>query len=137
MAAIGSCAGTVAGMDTYRVGRVSLRLDAAYCALAAALVLAFAGPLAGLFAVPVWVVVAVAAGTAGWAGALWHAAGRAEVRPWLAGVLAANVAAAGVIAALAVSRPHDAFALLLAAVSVEVAAFAVSQAVALRRPTPN
>ena len=120
-------------MDTHRVGRVSLRLDAAYCALAAVLVVVFAGPLAGLFAVSAWVVVAVAAGTAGWAAALWHAAGRAVVRPWLAGVLVANVVAAGAIAALAASRPRDAFALLLAAVSAEVAAFAVSQAVALRR----
>lgn len=34
---------------------------------------------------------------------------------------------------LAAGRPRDAFALLLAAVAVEVAAFTVSQAAALRR----
>lgn len=119
-------------MDAHRVGRVSLRLDAAYCAVAAVLVVAFAGPLAGLFAVPVWVLVAVAGGTAAWAAALWHAAGRVVVRPWLVTVLAANVVAAGAVAALAMSRPAGAFALLLGAVSAEVAAFAVSQAVALR-----
>ncbi len=120
-------------MDAHRVGRVSLRLDAAYCALAAVLVGAFAAPLAEVFAVPGWVLVAVAAGTAGWAAALWHAAGRVAARPWLVTVLAANVVAAVAVAGLAVSWPAGAFALLLGAVAVEVAAFAVSQAVALRR----
>jgi hypothetical protein len=49
-------------------------------------------------------------------------------------VLAANVGAAVAIAAYTAVRPWDGgFTLFLAAVAVEIAAFAVSQAVALHR----
>jgi len=69
-----------------------------------------------------------------WALILGVAASRAALRPWLLRVCVANVLAAGLIAALAVSRPLDAVSVALVAVSIEVAVFAVSQAVALGRP---
>lgn len=119
-------------MDRRRLGELSLRLDAAYCAAAAVAVALFADPLSQALFVSTWVVIGAAAGTALWALTLLSAARGSQVRRWLVGVLASNVVAATLVAALAVTRARDAFALLLVAVALEVAAFAVSQALALR-----
>ena len=48
--------------------------------------------------------------------------------------LRVDAVAAVLVAGLALSRPWDALSLLLFLVALEVAAFAASQAVALRRP---
>lgn len=117
-----------------RLGRLSLRADAAYCALAAFCLLIFVGPLARAMHTPIAVLIVASGATAVWALILRFAAHAPDVRPWLRGVLAANTAAAGWVALLAVTRPSDAMAFLLLAVAIEVAAFAVIQAVALRRP---
>jgi hypothetical protein len=114
-------------------GRVSLSADAAYCGLAALCLVVFARPLAEALGIPLIVVVLAAVGTAAWGVFLRFTARRETLRPWLVRVLVANVLAAGLIGALAVIRPRDGFSLLLVAVAVEVAAFAVSQAIALRR----
>jgi hypothetical protein len=121
-------------VDGQRLGRISLTADAAYCAVAALCLLVFAGPLSDALSVPTIGVALAALATAAWAVLLRLAARRAPLRPWLVRVLVANVMAAVVIGALAVIRPLDAFSLLLAAVAVEVAAFAASQVIALRRP---
>ncbi len=113
-------------------GRLSLRIDSAYCALTAFIVAAFAVPLARQLAVPVALIVVVAVATGGWAFVLYRVAARASLRGWLWRVMVANVLAAVLIGALAVVRPLDAIAVLLAAVAVEVAGFAASQALALR-----
>lgn len=126
--------GSFPGMQRRQLGRLSLRLDAAYCGLAALLLLVFAGPAATRLGVPAWVILVAAVGTAGWAVVLRHLADRTRLRPWLIVVLTANVVAAGLIAILAATRPYDVFTVLLAAVAVEVAAFAASQAAALRQP---
>ena len=115
-------------------GTASLRLDAAYCGLVAVSLAVFAVPLAEALAVPASAVLACAAATALWALAQHRAARGRRLRRWLRGVLVANTVAAGLITALAIARPWDVVSLLLAAVALEVAAFAVSQAVALRRP---
>ena len=95
------------------------------------LLISLAGPLSQALAVPRGVVSLAAASTAVWALLLCFAATRAELRPWLVRVILANVAAAGLVAALALSRPLDAMSVLLLAVSVEVAAFAAVQVIAL------
>jgi hypothetical protein len=120
-------------VDGQRLGRIALTADAAYCAVAALGVLVFARPLADALAVPIIDVTLAAFGTAAWAVSLRLVARRTVLRPWLVLVLAANVVAASAILALVAARPPDGFSLLLAAVAVEVAAFAASQAVALRR----
>ncbi|CAA9428068.1 MAG: hypothetical protein AVDCRST_MAG35-2416, partial [uncultured Quadrisphaera sp.] len=79
-------------------------------------------------------VLAAAAVTALWALALGLAARAARLRGWLAVVLAVNVGGVLGLGALAAARPFDLLSLLLAAVALEVAAFAASQALALRRP---
>ncbi|MBG0565982.1 hypothetical protein [Actinoplanes aureus] len=112
----------------------NLRLDAAYCAICAALLALLAAPAATRLALPPAVVLTAAAAVGVWALTLHLAAGRRRLRPWLIGVLTANVLAAGAIGAAAAIRPWDALVtLLLAAVAVEVAGFAVSQAALLRR----
>ena len=121
-------------MDGRRLGQLTLRLDAAYCALTGLCLLLFAGPLSEALALRSGVVFAAAVGSGVWALILGVAASRAALRPWLLRVYVTNVLAAGLIAALAVSRPLDAVSVALVAVSIEVAVFAVSQAVALGRP---
>jgi hypothetical protein len=120
-------------VDGHRLGRISLTADAAYCALAALCVLVFAQPLAHALSVPVGSLAVAAAATAGWAAVLRLVARRDALRPWLVRVLVANLVAAAAIIGLAISRPRDGVSLLLLAVALEVAAFAVSQALALRR----
>jgi hypothetical protein len=120
-------------VEGQRLGRIALTADAAYCAVAALGVLVFARPLADALAVPIIGVTLAAVATAAWALWLRLVALRTVLRPWLVRVLVANVLAASAIVALVATRPPDGFSLLLAAVAVEVAAFAVSQAVALRR----
>jgi hypothetical protein len=120
----------------WMTGQLSLRFDAIYCAVTAVMLVVFAGPVAErLDAHRLWVL-AAAASVAGWAYVLNRAAHRRPLRRWLAGVLVANVAAAAVISGFVTVRPwQGAFSVLLIAVAIEVALFAVSQAVALRRPT--
>jgi len=121
-------------MENVRGGRLSLRLDALYCALVAASLLAFVDPLSRTLGLRPLVTAAVAAGVAAWAFALYRASIRPHLRRILAVVLAANVAAATLIAVFAAIRPGPSwFTVLCAAVALEVAAFAVSQAAALRR----
>lgn len=109
-----------------------MRVDAVYCAVLAVLVIGFAGPVAEQFGgIPRAVLYAAAMATVGWAVSLWLAAREAR-RTWLVRVVVANSAAAALIGVLALTRPLDAFSLLLLAVGVEVAGFAVVQAAALR-----
>ena len=120
-------------MRTRHAGRRSLQLDSIYCAVAAVSLILFSDPVSERLAVPPAVTVAIAVGVGGWAFALHRVARRPRLRPWLVGVLIANIVAATLIAAFAAVRPWDgAFTVLLAAVAIEVAAFAASQAVALR-----
>lgn len=90
-------------MDGQRLGVMSLRADAAYCAAAALHVCALAPLLAPELGIAT----------------LW--------------CFAAGVVAALGIGASAATMASAALTVLLAAVAVEVAAFAVSQAVSIRR----
>jgi hypothetical protein len=116
-----------------RVGRLSLRFDAVYCAVGAASLILFLGPISHRLSVAPAVTAVIAVGVGGWAIVLYRIARRRRIRRWLIGVLVANLAAATLIAAYAAVKPWDgAFTVLLVAVSVEIAAFAASQAFALR-----
>ena len=122
-------------VETAKLGRLVLRADAAYCAVAALCLLAFLRPLAEALAAPSEVLVGLVVGTGLWAIVLLVAARAVHVRPWLRRVLVANAVAAGAIAGLGVAHPYDVLSLLLLAVAAEVATFAVAQSVALSRPT--
>jgi hypothetical protein len=114
------------------LGRRLLRLDAAYCAAAGLIAVAAFAPLAELLAAPRALLVVAGVGALGWALLLRRLASRTEWRAPVA-VAAANLLAAGAIAALAFATPELAGQLLLAAVAIEVAAFAAGQLAALRR----
>ena len=111
-----------------------MRWDAVYCALTAVLLGAFAAPLGTALDLPVAVVIVAAIMVAGWAAGLWLLSHRPQLRPVLRSVLAVNAVAAGCVAVVATTRPWDALSLLLLAVVVEVAGFAVAQGLALRAP---
>ena len=120
-------------MTSELLGRRLLLLDAVYCAAAGALAIVAFGPLAELLAAPEHLLVAAGAAAIAWALVLRHLARRSQWRAPVAAVAAANLAAAVAIAALAFATPRLAGQLVLAAVAVEVAAFAAGQLRALRR----
>ena len=90
-------------MDPGPVARSALRWDAAYCALAGALTVVFAAPLAAHLGLSAWLVALLGFGVVFWAGIVW---GMARAASWwgpavtLAGV---NLLGAVVLAAWAVS----------------------------------
>lgn len=118
-------------MDGRRIGSVSLRLDAVYCAATAVLVAGFTPLLAPILEVSPIALVAVASVVAAWAAFLWFGSRRFALRPMLWTVMSANIVAAAAIGLVASVLPGFAMSLLLAAVAIEVAAFAFSQAVSL------
>ncbi|WP_159056706.1 hypothetical protein [Streptomyces yokosukanensis] len=113
-------------------GSVCLRVDAAYCAVAAVCVGVFASPLGAALEVSAGFVAGAAVLTAGWAGLLLLAVSRLPLRASLLSVLAVNMVVVLLVGGLAVMRPIDAVSVLLLAVAAEVAAFAGWQAAVLR-----
>lgn len=120
-------------MSSEVLARRWLRLDAVYCGGAGVIALAACMPLAQLFHVPAALVAGAGAVTLAWASMLTRLAQRPDWRQPLAAVTAANGLAAAGIAALATITPTLAGRLLLAAVALEVAAFALIQLQTLRR----
>jgi hypothetical protein len=120
-------------MSGEALGRRLLRLDAAYCAGAGLIALVLAAPLSRLFGVPLLLLAAIGAGTLVWALLVLRFARGTQWRAPLARVAAANAVAAVALVGLAAVSPALAARLLLAAVAVEVAAFAGGQAAALKR----
>lgn len=115
------------------LGRRLLRLDAAYCAAAGLITVAAFGPLSSLLAAPQALLVVAGVAALAWAVVLRHLARRTHWRSPVAVVAAANLLAAGAIAALAFATPELAGQLLLAAVAIEVTALAAGQIAALGR----
>jgi hypothetical protein len=115
------------------LGRRLLRLDAAYCAVAGLVAAVAFAPLSEVLAAPRTFVVAAGLAALAWAVFLRHLARRTHWRTPVGVVAAANLLAAGAIAALAFATPQLAGRLLLGAVAIEVAAFAAGQLAALRR----
>jgi hypothetical protein len=114
-----------------RRARRSLHLDAWYCGAAGAIAVALASPLGRFVHVPALLVAAVGAATLVWAVLLTRLARAEEWRRQVTAVGAANsLAAIGVLGLTAVAPTPEAR-LLLAAVALEVGAFALVQ---LRSP---
>lgn len=110
-----------------------LRLDAVYCAGAGVIVLALAVPLGRLFHIPPWLAAVIGGATLVWAFLVARLASRGDWRRSVRLVARANAAASLGLLALGVVAPSVAASLLLVAVAVEVAAFAVVQARTLSR----
>ncbi|MFG1922507.1 hypothetical protein [Cryptosporangium sp. NPDC048952] len=109
-----------------------LRMDAVYCAVAAVILVVFAGPVGGTLGVPVAVPLVAAAVTLVWAGLLVVLSVVQRLRAAVRFVMVVNVVAVAALSGLAFSRPVDALSLLVLAVAVEVGAFAVWQTLLLR-----
>ncbi|TCC28066.1 hypothetical protein [Kribbella speibonae] len=118
-------------------GDRTLRLDVAYCALAALLLLTFARPLAPLTGLPATALAAAGLGVLAWTALLAYLTAVAPRRLALRIVLAVNVVATLAIAITAATSHDTLLTFLLAAVAAEVAAFAVTQALALRTLQPT
>jgi len=116
-----------------RFAKRSLTFDAAYCAGAGLSAVLLAPGLASLFGAPTLLIRVLGVVTVVWAVILQAAPSRVGVRPMLRVVAAANASAAVVLAALAFLAPRLAAQALLAAVALEVSAFAVAQARAHRK----
>jgi hypothetical protein len=114
------------------VGRRLLRLDAAYCGIAGVVAIVAFAPLAEVLAAPEALLLGAGVAAIAWALVLRHLARRVDWRTPVAAVAAANIGAAAAIAALAFATPRLAGQLLLGAVAIEVAAFAVGQLRTLR-----
>jgi predicted permease len=111
-----------------------LRLDAVYCGGGALIALALAEPLGRFFHVSTLLVLAIGAVTACWALALVWLTRTGDLRQPLRLVAAVNAVASIAVAVLAAVEPARAARLLLIAVAIEVAAFAVAQMRLLASP---
>lgn len=116
-----------------RIGRLSLRLDAAYCTVLGAGVAIAAPTISDALRVPAWVLVAAGAAVVVWAGLILLMLGRLPLRTALRLVMVANLLAAAAVAAVSAAGAALLVVLSVLAVAVDIALFAGSQAFALRR----
>lgn len=119
-----------------RIGRWSLRLDAAYCAVLGTAV-AFAAPvLTDAVRLPVWTLIALGVAVIAWAVLILVMMARMPLRSVLRVVMVVNLLAAAVIAAVSGVAATVLVVLAILAIAVDVALFAGSQFIALRRLRP-
>ncbi|MBA2387148.1 MAG: hypothetical protein H0V69_08660 [Acidimicrobiia bacterium] len=125
-------------MDAETLGRRSVVLDAAYCAIIGSIVVGTRRPLgATLGASPLLVSVAGGA-TVAWSALVASLCGGEQWRTSVGAVATANTLAAAVLLAAAARHERPRAKVLLGMVGIEVAGFAVSQLVALRlQPKPS
>lgn len=116
-----------------RVGRLSLRLDAAYCTLLGAGVAIAAPMIAASLPVPVWTLVVAGVAVLLWAGLILVLLARLQLRTALRLVMVANLLAAAAVAAVSSLGATLLVLAAVLAVAVDIALFAGSQAFALRR----
>lgn len=119
-------------MKGVKLGRWSLRLDAAYCLLVGAGLAVASGTLAGPAGVPSWVLLAAGAATAAWGALLTWLPSRVPLRRALRLVMLVNIVTAAALAVSSAALAGLFVTLGALAIAVDVAAFAVSQGVALR-----
>lgn len=115
------------------LGKRALGLDAVYCAGGGLVAVAAAQPLGRLLDVPSWLVAACGVGALVWAAALAIASRGSRWRATVVSVAVANGVAAATFAGLALVAPALGAQLLLAAVALEVMAFAGAQLLAVHR----
>jgi len=129
----GRATGATSGWSGERVGRLSLRLDAAYCALLGAGHALAAPRIAARLAVPAEAVLGVGVVVVLWAGTILVLVARLPLRAALRGVLVANLAAAAAVAGFSAAGATVLVVASVLAVAADVGLFAGSQAFALRR----
>lgn len=120
-------------MNGERLGRLSLRIDAVYC-LVVGLAVAISAPfLTPAVALPAPLMVAIGVAVVVWAGLVERMRARLPLARALRIVLAGNIAATLAVAAVSVTGAALVAVLVILSVAVDIALFAGSQAIALRR----
>lgn len=115
------------------LGIWSLRLDAAYCLVLGVFVAGMASQIAAVVALPPSLLFATGVIVAVWAGLVLWMVARLRIRLALRLVMGVNVLAAALIAAAALTAASSLVALAVLAIAVDVALFALSQAIAIRK----
>lgn len=116
-----------------RLAYLSLRFDAIYCAVLG-LVVAVTTPLTTqAAALPAPLLVGVGGGTFLWGAYVWWASQQRPIRTHTRLVMIANIAASLGLAATSLVSGTTVLSLAAFVLAIDVAAFAVSQGVALRR----
>jgi len=115
-----------------KVGRWSLRIDAAYCAVLGTAVVLGAGWIAQGVALPPLVIVASGVAVVLWAGGVLWMLSRLPLRRALGLVMIANVLAAIAVGFVSATAATALIVAAVLAVALDIAFFATSQAIALR-----
>ena len=120
-------------MNGERLARVSLAIDAVYCAVMGLLVIVFRARIGGLMRLPAVLIAAAGAGIVGWAYVVLAQAVRIDWRKGIKQTLAANAAVSVVLTLAAALHPARGARALLAFLALDVVSLAVAQAISLIR----
>lgn len=120
-------------MNGERLGTISLRLDAVYCLILGAIVAASSTVIATVVDLPALVILLAGLAVMGWAGLVEWMRSRLDLRVALRWVLIANVVATLAVALVSMTAATVLAVLAILAISVDIALFAGSQALALGR----
>ena len=123
-------------IDRDRLGRWSLGLDAGYCTVLGIVLACSAGWVAHGVALPVPLIVGIGVAVVLWAAGIVWMLTRLTLTSALRIVMVANTVAAIAVSAVSVTAATPPAMIAVLAVAIDVALFAVSQAVALR-PSPQ
>ena len=120
-------------MSGERLARVTLALDAVYCAVMGLLVVAFRARIGGLFGLPGLLFGALGAAVVGWAYVVLGQTVRIDWRRGIKQTLTANAVAATLLALGAALHPGRGASALMAFASLDVISIAAAQAISLTR----
>lgn len=119
-------------IDGRVLGRWSLRLDAAYCALLGAAIALSSGWIAESIALPQPLIATIGVVVVLWAGTVLILLGTLHLRAALRFVMVANILAALAVGLTSVVGASLFAALAVIAIAIDIALFAASQAIAVR-----
>ena len=120
-------------MSGERLARVTLALDAVYCALMGLMTIVFRARIGGLVGLPGTLIGALGAAVVGWAYVVLGQTVRVDWRRGIKETLTANTVVATLLALGAALHPSRGASALMAFVSLDVISLAVAQAISLIR----
>lgn len=120
-------------MTGERIARVSLRIDAVYCVVLGLLIAASAPLTSDSVALSPLLLLGIGAGTAAWGCYVWAASRAVPLRSRTRLVMLANIAASSALAATGLLSGTVVLSVTAVVLAIDVAAFALSQGVALGR----
>jgi methyl coenzyme M reductase alpha subunit len=123
-------------MTGQRLARVSLLIDAVFCATVGIVLIALRKRLGQTLRLPGLIVAAIGAGAAGWSAVVLAQALRGDWRTAAGQVALANVAGAAALIVVAAFHPARGARVLLATTAAEVFGFAVALGLSLLRLRP-